>query len=100
MGFNEFKELWTALKDLKSKFIAHDKDKSGTVDPAELHSAIVSEGYQLSPQALNILVKRYAHDGEISFDDFVGLAEKLKIVTNHFKHRDTTKSGKATFNYD
>ena len=36
----------------------YDRDRSGTVEPHELHQAIASWGYNLTPQALNIIVKR------------------------------------------
>ena len=36
----------------------HDRDRSGTVEVHELQQAIISWGYNLSPSALNIIMKR------------------------------------------
>ena len=37
--------------------------------------------YNLSPQALNIIVKRYSTDGRISFDNFIAIAVRLRLLT-------------------
>jgi len=100
MGFNEFKELWNALNQWKTSFVNYDRDRSGTVEPHELHAAIASWGYNLTPQALNVIIKRYAHDGRIKFDDFVSAAVRLRMLTDHFRRRDTTQTGHASFSYD
>ncbi|KAJ0066521.1 hypothetical protein NL108_014287, partial [Boleophthalmus pectinirostris] len=42
MGFNEFKELWGVLNQWKTTFMGYDRDRSGTVDPQELHQALSS----------------------------------------------------------
>nr|XP_014348986.1 PREDICTED: grancalcin [Latimeria chalumnae] len=44
MGFNEFKELWSALNAWKQNFLMFDQDRSGTVEPHELGQAIASMG--------------------------------------------------------
>ena len=100
MGFNEFKELWGALNQWKSTFMIYDRDRSGTVEPHEMHQAIVSWGYNLSAQALNIIIKRYSDNGRIKFDDFVSAAIRLRMLTDHFRRRDATQTGYASFSYD
>lgn len=100
MGFNEFKELWNALNQWKNTFMTYDRDRSGTVDPNELHQAIRSWGYNLTPQALNITVTRYAVNNQIKFDDFISAAIRLRLLTDHFRRRDTTQTGYANFGYD
>lgn len=44
MGFNEFKELFTALNGWKQNFMMFDQDRSGTVEPHEMSQAINSMG--------------------------------------------------------
>ncbi|XP_065053247.1 sorcin-like isoform X2 [Rhopilema esculentum] len=100
MGFNEFKELWTCLNQWRGTFYQYDSDRSGTVEPHELHRAIQSWGYNLSPQALNITVKRYSTDSRISFDNFIAIAVRLRLMTDHFRRRDATQTGHAQFTYD
>ena len=100
MGFNEFKELWAALNQWKASFVNFDRDRSGTVEPHELHQAITSFGYNLSPQALGTLVRRYSTDGKIGFDDFVSCCIRLRTLTAQFQQRDTMRNGIASFRYD
>lgn len=100
MGFNEFKELWAALNQWKNTFMQYDRDRSGTVDPNELHAAISSWGYRLSPQALNIIVTRYAVNSQIKFDDFISAAIRIRLLTDHFRRRDQSQTGYANFAYD
>lgn len=61
-----------------------DRDRSGSVDKGELQQALKSFGYNLSEQALVIMVRRYAVAGKITFDNFVGLCVKLRSVTSKF----------------
>ncbi|XP_073236364.1 sorcin-like isoform X1 [Porites lutea] len=100
MGFSEFKELWAALNQWKTTFMQYDRDRSGTVEPHELHAALSAFGYRLSPNALNIIVKRYSTDNRITFDDFVACCVRLKSLTDQFRRRDTAQNGMATFQYD
>lgn len=100
MGFTEFKELWGALNQWKNAFMNYDRDRSGTVEPHELQQAVVSFGYNLSPQAHGVLLRRYSTDGKVKFDDFVALCVRLRALTDQFRRRDTQQNGSATFQYD
>lgn len=81
MGFHEFKELSNVLGQWKSLFMNYDRDRSGTVDPQELQQALGSMGFNLSPQALNCIVKRFSNHGRIGFDDFISCCVKLRALT-------------------
>lgn len=59
-----------------------DRDRSGTVEPHELQQALVTFGYNLSPQAMGVLLRRYSTDGRIPFDGFVALCVRLKSLTS------------------
>lgn len=48
MGFNEFKELFTALNGWKQNFMMFDQDRSGTVEPHEMNQAISAMGESLN----------------------------------------------------
>ena len=58
-----------------------DRDRSGSVDARELQQALTSFGYNLSPQALDVIMKRYSSAGKIAFDSFVGLCVRLRLIT-------------------
>jgi len=78
-----------------------DRDRSGTMEGHELQQAITSfgkvmvsifesclmlqcTGYNLSPQAIGCLMRRYSTDGKVSFDDFVSCVTKLRSITSEW----------------
>ncbi|XP_070587752.1 grancalcin [Erythrolamprus reginae] len=100
MGYNEFKELWTALSAWKHNFMLVDQDRSGTVEFHVLTQVIVAMGYRLSPQTLIAIVKRYSKNGRISFDDYVACCVKLRALTDFFRRRDSMQQGIVNLLYD
>ncbi|CAK6965524.1 grancalcin [Scomber scombrus] len=100
MGFNEFKDLFTALNGWKQNFMMFDQDRSGTVEPHEMTQAVNAMGYRVSPQALNAIIKRYNKAGRVYFDDYVACCVKLRALTDNFRRRDTMQQGSVTFQYD
>ncbi|KAG7218389.1 hypothetical protein INR49_020422 [Caranx melampygus] len=100
MGFAEFRELWQVLNGWKNTFASYDRDHSGTVEAHELQQAITTMGYNLSPQAMNCIMKRYSLHGRIPFDEFVSCCVRLRALTDQFRRRDTSQSGSAMFQYD
>ncbi|KAG7999298.1 Sorcin, partial [Nibea albiflora] len=100
MGFNEFKELSQVLNGWKTTFASYDRDRSGTMEGPELQHAISAMGFNLSPQAMNIIMKRYSTNGRIGFDDFMSCCIRLRGLTDHFRRRDTSQTGAAMFHYD
>ena len=58
-----------------------DRDRSGTVEGYELQQALVAFGYNLSPQALGVILRRYSTGGKVSFDGFVGLCVRIRSLT-------------------
>lgn len=100
MGFHEFKELGQVLTGWRNMFASYDRDRSGTMEAHELQQAIGSLGFNLSPQALNIIMKRFSINGRIPFDEFVSCCIKLRALTDHFRRRDHSQTGQASFGYD
>ncbi|XP_066301328.1 sorcin-like isoform X2 [Branchiostoma lanceolatum] len=100
MGFNEFKELWAALNGWRSIYMQYDADRSGFINYQELGNCVRGMGYNLNPQTLNVLIKRYNKNGQITFDDFVACAVRLRALTDAFRRRDTAQQGMCTFQYD
>jgi len=41
-------------------------------------------GYNLSPQAIATLMRRYSTDNKVSFDDFVSCVTKLRSLTSEY----------------
>ncbi|XP_036930263.1 sorcin isoform X1 [Acanthopagrus latus] len=100
MGFNEFKELSQVINGWKATFSSYDRDHSGTVEGHELQQAISGMGFNLSPQAMNVIMRRHSTNGRIAFDDFISCCVKLRALTSQFQSRDMSRTGQATFGYD
>ncbi|XP_053322123.1 sorcin isoform X2 [Spea bombifrons] len=100
MGFNEFKELGAVLNGWKQHFISFDADRSGSIDGMELHRAMATMGFNLSPQALNNIAKRYSTGGRITFDDYIACCVKMRSLTDAFRRRDHAHQGIVNFQYD
>ncbi|XP_011270782.1 sorcin, variant [Capsaspora owczarzaki ATCC 30864] len=102
MGFEEFKELWNSLNQWKHTYYTVDRDRSGTVNEQELHQAIRTYGYNLSPEAFRVVFKRYARREQtiITFDDFIAVSVRLRCLSENFRRRDTHQNGTAMLSYD
>ncbi|XP_078703329.1 sorcin-like isoform X1 [Branchiostoma floridae x Branchiostoma belcheri] len=100
MGFNEFKELWAALNGWRTIYMQYDMDRTGFINAQELATCVHGMGYNLNPQTINVLMKRYNKNGQITFDDFVACAVRLRALTDAFRRRDQAQQGMCTFQYD
>lgn len=60
-----------------------DADRSGTVETHEFQRALTTFGYNLQPQTISILVRRFSNEGRIGFDDFVSCCVKLRALTGN-----------------
>lgn len=60
IGFNEFSSLWRYISDWQGVFRNFDRDRSGTIEGAELHNALSQFGYTLSPRLIDVLQKKYS----------------------------------------
>ncbi|XP_034007071.1 sorcin-like [Trematomus bernacchii] len=100
MGLNEFKDLFAALNLWKQTFVMFDRDRSGTVEPQKMALVINAMGFILSPQAQNVIIKRYNKGGRIYFDDYVACCIKLHALTENFKRKDTMQHEAVSFQYD
>merc|ERR1719272_2121441 len=102
LGFEEFKELYTALDAWKLAFQRYDKGHSGTVEHGEMNEIILNMGFNMTPAAVNVLVKRYSFKGQdqIQFDDFVAAALRVRGLSTAFKAKDRAGQGYADMSYD
>lgn len=114
---------WNEVRSVfivQGAFERFDADRSGSVEPHELHTALSTFGYNLSAQAQGAMVRHFATDGKIGFDSFVACCVKLRVLTSKlksfihisskyvyisvvtaaFQQRDAMRNGTATFRYD
>lgn len=110
IGFNEFAGVWNYIKQWQNIFHYFDKDRSGSIDGKELHDALAQFGYNLSPQLVDLLQRKYAgavqpgaHGGPppgVSFDRFVRACVVVKQFSETFQRLDTDKDGWVQINHD
>ncbi|KAJ8094258.1 hypothetical protein PM082_006797 [Marasmius tenuissimus] len=111
IGFNEFSGVWKYIKDWQNVFRHFDKDQSGSIDGSELSSALQQFGYNLSPELLNLVQRKYGSGGStravinappagISFDRFVRACVVIKQLHDMFGRLDTDKDGWVQVNYE
>ncbi|KAH9485857.1 Programmed cell death protein 6 [Psilocybe cubensis] len=108
IGFNEFSGLWKYVKDWQNVFKHFDRDRSGTIDGGELREALGQFGYNLNPQLLDLVQKKYANQATgrgvpapgISFDRFVRACVVVKQLSEAFQKLDTDRDGWIQINYD
>ncbi|OBZ69515.1 Programmed cell death protein 6 [Grifola frondosa] len=111
IGFTEFAGLWKYIKDWQNVFRHFDRDRSGSIDGRELQEALRQFGYNLSPQLLTLVEKKYDFKGSgpktgvagppgITFDRFVRACVVIKQLTEAFQKLDTDRDGWVQINYD
>ncbi|KAH8827799.1 EF-hand [Flagelloscypha sp. PMI_526] len=114
IGFNEFSGLWKYIKDWQNVFRHFDADRSGSIDGRELDQAMRQFGYNLSPQLLDLVQKKYdvrsaagVHGHQLSgpppgitFDRFVRACVVVKQLSEAFQKLDTNRSGWIQIDYN
>jgi Ca2+-binding EF-hand superfamily protein len=105
----------TIVQDWKGVFRHFDHDGSGTIDGQELRSALNQFGYNLSPQLLSLVQRKYDVKGSapqaggyhahaqlpgITFDRFVRACVVVKQITEKFAALDTDRDGWVQINYE
>ncbi|XP_046401342.1 calpain-B-like [Ischnura elegans] len=101
LGYDEFKKLMYNIQKWLDIFQKYDKDDSGKLNVDELKDALSAAGFRLSKRILYMIVHRYAdRKGEISLDDFLACAIKLKGMLAIFKEKDRENKNSANFNLE
>jgi len=108
--FNEFSGLWKYIKDWQGVFKHFDADRSGYIDGTELQNALRQFGFELSPNILRLVERKYEIEGSIAtgrgapegitFDRFVRCCVVIKQLTETFQRLDAQRSGWVQLNYD
>ncbi|KAI0709079.1 hypothetical protein C8Q76DRAFT_695399 [Earliella scabrosa] len=105
---SQFAGLWKYIQDWQNVFRHFDRDRSGSIDGAELSEALRSFGYNLSPTLLSLLEQKYASGPSdrygpppgITFDRFVRACVVVKTLTEAFQRVDTDRDGWVQMNYE
>ncbi|KAF7295329.1 EF-hand domain-containing protein [Mycena indigotica] len=108
ISFNEFSGLWKYISDWQNVFRHFDRDGSGSIEGNELASALRSFGYNLSPNLLTLIERKYASAPStmygpppgITFDRFVRACVVVKTLTEAFQRADNDRDGWIQINYE
>ncbi|KAJ1962538.1 hypothetical protein GGI12_002591 [Dipsacomyces acuminosporus] len=111
ISFDEFTGLWRYIEEWKQCFRTFDRDNSGTIDRGELHQALSAFGFRVSPQIVDMLVRKYDIQagrvksankgrGAITFDNFINACVTIRSLTDAFRRYDTDNDGWVNMNYE
>lgn len=62
---SQFAGLWKYIKDWQNVYRHFDRDRSGSIDTNELHDALRQFGYNLSPQLLQLVERKYGEPPQL-----------------------------------
>ncbi|XP_022657059.1 programmed cell death protein 6-like isoform X2 [Varroa jacobsoni] len=101
INLHEFQQLYDYIEQWKRCFQGFDQDKSGNISSDELHQALTTFGYRLSPHFSELLVRKFDRFGRRSmeFDSFIQACVMLKCLTDAFRMKDTAQNGTITVQY-
>lgn len=99
---NEFQALWNYIQQWKGVFEQFDQNRSGQIDFNELCNAYRQMGYNLTPQFAQTVVAKFDIMGRqsLTLDNFIQSCVMLKSLTDAFKSRDPTSSGRVNMSYE
>ena len=82
------------IEEIKEAFDLFDSDGSGTIDPAELKSAMQSLGFEAKNQTIYQMISDLDADGsgQIDFEEF------LHLMTARVSDKDTRENIRKIFN--
>nr|CAX75377.1 Sorcin [Schistosoma japonicum] len=102
INFNEFCSLFKYVQDWQTCFRRYDRDNSGSIDLNEFSNALISFGYHLSPQFVNLMMRRFDRNrrGFIAFDDFIYACVCLQTLTGEFGRYDCRGIGHTVFSFE
>ncbi|XP_053577607.1 calpain-1 catalytic subunit [Bombina bombina] len=94
---DEFRYLWSKIKEWEHIFADFDKDRSGTMDVSEMRLALAAAGFHLNNQMVESLTRQYGNDVcRVDFDNFLSCLTFLLNVFGQCKKLDENKDGAVT----
>ncbi|CAL8317904.1 unnamed protein product [Merluccius merluccius] len=99
LNLQEFKHLWSKIKQWQLIFIRYDQDKSCTISSFEMRNAVNDAGFHLNKQLYDILAMRYADEHlNIDFDSFICCFVRLEGMFRAFNAFDKDGDGVIKLN--
>ncbi|XP_077141832.1 calpain-1 catalytic subunit-like [Ranitomeya variabilis] len=93
----EFRYLWSKIKEWERIFTKYDCDRSGTMDVQELRLALEAAGFQLNNKLVELLCIKYGNDlRRVDFDSFLSCLAHLMDVFDQCRKLDRNNDGVVT----
>jgi len=101
VDFNEYVALQRFLEHMSNAFFTADKDRSGTIDPQEIFTALGQAGFQLSMGTIQAAVNKFdpARRG-LDFPNFLYVCAHLAHCRSIFEWNDPQRTGQVHLTYD
>jgi len=98
IDFYEYAALFGFMEKMNFCFFAADKDRSGSLDIGEIHSAIEAAGFKVNRKAANAHFKNYATGTmkTLNFTQFMQMVCDMSIARSKFQWVDKDGDGKIT----
>ncbi|XP_075692348.1 calpain-1 catalytic subunit-like [Rhinoderma darwinii] len=97
LQLEEFRFLWSKIKEWEHIFTKYDCDRSGTMDVQELRLALEPAGFQLNNKLVELLCVKYGNDlRRVDFDSFLSCLAHLVAVFDECRKMDQNKDGVIT----
>ncbi|KAM4641670.1 calpain-1 catalytic subunit-like [Discoglossus pictus] len=94
LQLEEFRCLWSKIKEWESIFKSFDKDWSGTMDSCELRVALEATGFHLNNQMVESISRRFGDDfRRVDFDSFISCLSNLINIFDNCRRMDKDKDG-------
>ncbi|KAJ3359728.1 Programmed cell death protein 6 [Allomyces javanicus] len=102
IDFSEFSSMWNYLVSWHGIFRTFDVDGNGSIDSSELQRALLTFGYNVTKELVDVLVKKYDRygQGSITFDSFIQCCVTIRALTDSFRRFDSDNDGWITLNYN
>ena len=101
LGYKEFESMIGQLTSWRAWFDQSDRDRSGSLSPAELTRCLQSFGFNYNPQTYMSIFNAVDlnSSGTIGFDEFVQVLAEVNALTTNFRRQDPHSTGRATMDY-
>eukprot|EP00884_Botryococcus_braunii_P021293 jgi/Botrbrau1/7848/Bobra.9_2s0025.1 len=98
----EFGDLHGFLDSMRTSFEKFDLDRSGSLSPSEIESALKQAGFQLDRPAFEALFRAYDPDrsGSLSLLEYLALTLFIRSVTATFQAFDQQRTGSISLNFN
>ncbi|XP_072545601.1 calpain-3 isoform X3 [Salminus brasiliensis] len=94
LNLQEFRRLWTKIKQWQGIFKHYDTEQTGSISSYEMRNAVNDAGFRLNNQLYDIITMRYANENmNIDFDSFISCLVRLEGMFRAFQAFDQDGDG-------